>query len=449
MSANQDLINRRNAAVCPGVPRATDITVASASQATLTDLEGNEYIDFAGGIGVLNVGHCDPEVVAAIQDQAAKLIHACIHIATYEPYVALCEKLIELLPHGNESRAMLVNSGAEAVENAVKIARQATGRSAVICYDAAFHGRTLLAATLTSKVGYKICCGPFAPEIYRVPFPNYFRDGKGMTEQEFATKALSRLRATFNDTIAADAVAAIIIELVQGEGGFVVAPPAYVKGLRELCDEHGIMLIVDEVQSGFARTGRWGAYQHYGITPDISTWAKSMGGGMPISAVIGKASVMDRVTTGTIGGTYGGNPVACASALATIEQMKKKDLNKRALQIGRIVRDRLERIAQSVPQLADVRGLGAMVAAEFVEDGDPHKPATDLVRTVLNACVNRGLLIIAAGLHANCIRILSPLVISDAQLNQGLDILEEEIMRHASPASSVSTSATKREVHSS
>lgn len=422
------LVERRQRVVCRGVGMLSEMTADSAAGALLTDADGREFIDFAGGIGVMNVGHCDPEVIAAITGQSDRLLHASIHVATYEPYVALCEKLVELFPHGDETKAMLVNSGAEAVENAIKIARQATGRTGVICFTGGFHGRTLLATTLTSKVNYKTGCGPFAPEIYRLPYP-IVRSGDD--ERAVVERELTRLRAALRDTVAATDVAAIIIELVQGEGGFFVAPAPYVRELRKICDEHGIVLIIDEVQTGFARTGRWGAYEHYGVRPDLSPWAKSMGGGLPISCVIGNAEVMDKVAPGTLGGTYGGNPVACAAALATIRRIDELGLNQRSEQIGAVIRERFESIGKRVPEVRDVRGLGAMMAIEFCEDGDESRPATAMVKKIIDGCRERGLLIIAAGVDSNVVRVLCPIVITDEQLARGLDIFEEVVLQHA------------------
>lgn len=427
MTASLDLVQRRERVVCRGVGRLSDMTASAAVGATITDANGRTYIDFAGGIGVMNVGHCDPSVVEAIRAQAGRMLHASIHVATYEPYVELCEKLVEILPHGSGTRAMLVNSGAEAVENAIKIARQATEREAIICFTGGFHGRSLLTATLTSKISYKIGCGPFAPEVYRLPYPAV-RSRIGPSEQEIVHRELARLRATFMDTVSADDVAAIIIELVQGEGGFYVAPKGYIRGLREICDAHGIVLIIDEVQTGFARTGRWGAFEHYGIVPDLSTWAKSLGGGLPISCVIGKGEVMDRVTPGTLGGTYGGNPVACAAALATIRRMEQLDLRRAAERIGATIRDRFESIRARVPEVTDVRGLGAMMAMEFSEAGDADRPAKELVSRVIDRCRQEGLLLIPAGIHSNVIRVLAPLVISDIELSRGLDLFERAVL---------------------
>ncbi len=428
MSKNEDLLARRSAVVSQGVPRVTTVTVASASGATLTDQEGNELVDFAAGIGVMNAGHCQEPVIRAIHEQAARLLHTCFHITTYEPYVALCERLVELLPHGDRTKAVLFNSGAEAVENAIKIARQATGRTGVMCFTDAFHGRTLLAMSLTSKVGYKAGCGPFAPEIYRLPFPYHYRYGDGLDMDAFVERELNRLRDALHSVVAPKDLAAILIEPVAGEGGFVPAPAAYLQGLREICDEHGILLIFDEVQSGFGRAGAWGAYQRLGVVPDLSTWAKAMGGGLPISAVIGRAEVMDAVRPGTIGGTYGGNPVACAAALATIRLMEEQALPERGQRIGAVIRERLSQLAEQTTVVGDVRGLGAMIAMELVEAGDATRPASALAGQIVQGCVKRGLLVITAGTYGNVIRILAPLAISDAELERGLSILEDEVL---------------------
>lgn len=436
-TASQSLVTRRQAVVCPGVGMLSPLTAASACGAIITDADGREFIDFASGIGVMGVGHGDPGVVEAIRTQAGVLQHACIHVATYEPYVALCEKLVGLFPHHDQptdaTKAMLVNTGAEAVENAIKIARQATGRGGVICYTGAFHGRTLLAATLTSKVHLKQGCGPFAPEVYRLPFPKAL-PGETISEAELVRRELLRLDRAFMDTVSPQHVAAIIIEVVQGEGGFNVAPKAYLEGLRRVCDRHGIVLIFDEVQSGFCRTGKWAGYEHFGVLPDLSPWAKALGGGLPISAVVGKASIMDKVAPGTLGGTYGGNPIACAAALAAIARMEEMDLNARATAIGQTLRQRLTDLQKRVPAVVEVRGLGAMMAIELCEGGDRHRPATALVKAVIDDCREKGLLVIAAGVSGHCIRVLTPLVIADAPLSRGLDILCESVTRLAAQA---------------
>ncbi|MGF1671038.1 MAG: aspartate aminotransferase family protein [Balneolaceae bacterium] len=426
---SEKLLDRRKAIVSNGVGVFNTATVVSAKGATITDIDGKEWIDFAGGIGVVNAGHCAEAVVQAIQEQASKYIHTSFNVITYEPYIELCEKLAEILPHGEKTKAMLVSTGAEAVENAIKIARQATKRQAVLCYTGGFHGRTMMAMTLTSKIDYKLNCGPFAPEVYRLPFPNYYRYNRKGDLDQFVEWELKRLYESARNVVDPNNLAAVIIELVQGEGGINPAPVKYLKGLRKFCDDHGIMLIFDEVQSGFGRTGNWACWQNYDITPDISTYAKSLGSGMPIAAVLGKAEIMDAAAPGTIGGTYIGNPVCCAAALATIKYMKEIDLNNRGIEVGKITRKRLEKLQDKCPQIGDVRGVGAMLAVEFVKNNDPRQPDGDLTATILKACAERGLVLLSAGTFKNVLRILSPLVISDQKLNEGLDILEEETLK--------------------
>ena len=407
----------------------TPLTIASGNGALITDVDGRSYIDFAGGIGVLNAGHCPKPVVDAIARQSRQLIHACFPVAMYEPYVELCEILAKLLPHGKSTKVMLTNSGVEAVENAVKIARQATGRQGIICFTGGFHGRTLLGMSLTSKTGYKIGCGPFAPEVYRLPFPDYYKRGDGLSPSAFVKRELTAFEEALHTQVDSSQVAAVILELVQGEGGFVVAPKEYVKGLHKICRKHGILLIADEVQTGFGRTGNWAAYSHYDITPDISTWAKSMGSGMPIGAVVGRADVMDKTTKGTLGGTYLGNPVACAAAIATIQYMKKIKINVKGKSVGKTVMGFFKKLQKECQQIGDVRGLGAMVAFELVKNSDPNQPDADLTKKLINACAENGLLIISAGTSGNVIRVLSPLTISPAQLQKGLNILRKQLLR--------------------
>ncbi len=429
MTKSEELFKRRKAVVADGVGIFTPATIVKAEGATFIDADGKKYIDFAGGIGVLNAGHCPPEVVKAVQEQAAELMHACFHIGTYEPYIELCEKLVAIFPHGNHTKVMLTNTGAESVENAVKIARQATGKGGIICFTDAFHGRSLMALSLTSKIDYKIGCGPFASEVYRIQYPNYYRYNDGLDEAAFVEREIARFKESLRNMAAPDNVAAVIIELVQGEGGFVVAPKKYVQALREICTQHNIVLIIDEVQSGFGRTGAWGAYLHYGITPDISTWAKSLGSGLPIGAVIGKAEVMDKAVAGTIGGTYLGNPVACAAAIATLKYMEKIDINAKGRHVGEIIRKRFIALQKSCPAVGDVRGLGGMMAMELVQENNSGKPDADLCKELMSACIEKGLLLVSAGTHKNIIRVLSPLVITDEELNSGLDIIEGELTR--------------------
>ncbi|WP_183572943.1 aspartate aminotransferase family protein [Mucilaginibacter sp. X5P1] len=421
---SKKILDRRKQFVPNAIGIFNPSTAVSAKGAIIIDADGREMIDFAGGIGVVNAGHCPPPVVKAIADQAAQLIHCSFNVASYDLYMQLAEKLATLFPHGDHTKVMLTNSGAESVENAIKIARQATSRQAVICYGGAFHGRTMMSMTLTSKVGYKLGCGPFAPEVYRIPFPDYYRYGNGMDLDQFSDVHLRELEDFFHTNVPAEQVAAIIIEPVQGEGGFNVVPQKYLKGLRRVCDKYGIMLILDEVQSGFGRTGKWAAYQHYGVTPDISTWAKSMGSGMPIGAVIGKAAIMDACKPSTIGGTYPGNPVCCAASLATIKYMEEIDINALGERIGNIVRERFNAFKQQFSAIGDVRGLGAMMAFELVKDNDPFQPDAELCKKLIAYCADNGLIVINAGVNGNVIRVLSPLVIEEELLHKGLDIIE-------------------------
>lgn len=444
MKKSEKLVARRNAIVPEGMGMFSPATIVSGKGAEIVDADGKVYIDFAGGIGVLNAGHCPKPVVDAIVKQAKQLIHACFPVAIYEPYVELCEQLAKLFPHGKSTKVMLVNTGAEAVENAVKIARQATGKQGIICFTGGFHGRTLLGMTLTSKTGYKIGSGPFAPEVYRIPFPDYYKRHDGLSMSDFVKRELLAFENYLHAVVDATNVAAVIMELVQGEGGFVVAPKEYVQGLYEICKAKGILFISDEVQTGFGRTGKWSAYEHYEITPDISTWAKSMGSGMPIGAVIGRADVMDKTTKGTLGGTYPGNPVACAASLATIEYMKKININAKGEQVGKTVMNFFKKLQSECAAIGDVRGLGAMVAFELVKDNDPNKPNAELCKALLNACAAKGLLIISAGTAGNVVRVLSPLVLSQPLLMKGLGILREELLRLTGVSATTSTPAKKK-----
>ncbi len=424
MSNAATILNRRKKFVPNAIGIFNPSTASKASGASITDADGVEMIDFAGGIGVVNAGHCPPPVVQAIQEQAAKMIHCSFNVASYDLYMQLAERLVVLFPHGDATKVMLTNSGAESVENAIKIARQATGRSAIICYDNAFHGRTMMAMTLTSKVGYKMGCGPFAPEVYRLPYPDYYRYGKGMDINTFSDSYIRELEAFFHTNVPADQVAAIILEPVQGEGGFMPIPKKYLQSLREVCTKYGIMLILDEVQSGFGRTGKWAAYQHYDVVPDISTWAKSMGSGMPIGCVMGRAEIMDACKPSTIGGTYPGNPVCCAAAIATLDYMHAIDINALGEKVGNITRSRFQEMQSTYPCIGDVRGLGAMMAFELVKNNDPFQPDGELCKQLIAYCAAKGLVVISAGVNGNIIRVLSPLVIEETLLRKGLDIIE-------------------------
>ncbi|WP_405415734.1 aspartate aminotransferase family protein [Maribacter sp. Asnod1-A12] len=403
-------------------------TASRSKGATIWDINDRPQIDFAGGIGVLNAGHSPEPVVKAIQAQAEKLIHTCFNVSLTEEYLNLAEKLVDLFPHSDATKVMLTTSGAESVENAIKIARMATGKQGIVSFTGAFHGRTMMAMTLTSKNKYKDGCGPFAPEVYRLEFPNHFRFGKGMTEEAYLDEQIQKMKDFFNHQVSTSQIAAVIFELVQGEGGFTVMPPKYLEALQEVCKANHILMIADEVQSGFGRTGKWASYQHYNnFTPDISTWAKSMGSGMPIGAVIGKAEIMDKANPSAIGGTYPGNPICCVASLATIEYMETININKLGENVGNIVKSRFEHFKQKFDTVADVRGLGAMLAIELINNNNPWEPNATLASALIKRCEEKGLIIISAGTFGNCIRVLSPLTISEKQLNEGLDILEEAI----------------------
>jgi 4-aminobutyrate aminotransferase/(S)-3-amino-2-methylpropionate transaminase len=392
------------------------VVAAEARGATITDLDGNTFIDFTGGVGCLNVGHSHPHVVQAAQEQLERFSHTDYTVVPYEVYATLAERLLELAPFTGPAKAAFFNAGTEAVENAVKFARAYTGRPAVIAFEGAFHGRTLLSLTLTSKVHpYKSGLGPFAPEVYRVPFPNAYR-GPSVAE------ALDALRRAFKTVVAPENVAAIVFEPVQGEAGFIPATREFAEGLREVCDEHGIVLVCDEVQTGFARTGRFFAIEHYDVEPDLITVAKSIAMGLPLSGVLGKAEIMDAPVDGGVGGTYVGNPVAQAAALAVLDVIEDEGLVERSAALGETMRARMESWLARWPQVGDVRGLGAMLAIELVDERG--EPATELASLVVNAALQRGLLLLKAGVQGNCIRVLAPLVITDAELDEALAVWE-------------------------
>lgn len=428
MNNTDKLYERRKKSVPNALGIFNPSSIQSAKGAIIIDADGRELIDFAGGIGVNNAGHGVPEIIDAIQKQAEKFIHASFNVSVYEQYLDLTEKLCEILPHGEATKAMLTLSGAESVENAIKIARAVTGKAGIICYDGSFHGRTMMAMTLTSNVKYKEGAGPYAPEVYRLEYPYYKPSmNKRMSKAEFDDLMIMKLHKTFSTTVSVSQTAAIILELVQGEGGFTVASKKYVQYLRKFCTENNILLIFDEVQSGFGRTGKWASYEHYGVIPDLSTWAKSMGGGMPIGAVIGKQEIMDAVKPGLIGGTYLGNPLSCVASLASINYMQKNNINAAGEKVGKLVLEKFIQWQTLYPKnITDVRGLGAMLAIEF---SNPTTGMSDGVSTkaIVDKCLEKGLIIITSGAYGNCIRILSPLFIEDEILEKGLSILEETI----------------------
>jgi 4-aminobutyrate aminotransferase/(S)-3-amino-2-methylpropionate transaminase len=412
---------RREAAIPRGPANATPIFAARADGAVIEDVDGNRYIDFAGGIGCLNIGHRSPRVISAIREQLEKYLHLCFAVTPYEGYVAVAEKLNTLAPGNFAKKTILVNSGAEAIENAVKIARAYTKRPAVICFEDAFHGRTLLTMSLTSKTHpYKAGFQPFASDIYRIPFAYPYRNASGATSEDFA----HHLKDAFTRSVAPESVAAVIAEPVLGEGGFVVPPRDYFKHLQNICREHGILFIADEIQSGFARTGKWFASEHFGIEPDLITTAKSLGGGMPIAAVTGRSEIMDAPGPGSLGGTYCGHPASCAAALAAIETIEKDGLLARSTAIGEHFEKRARAWQKKWPLVGDVRGLGGMCAMELVRNAATREPADTETKEIAKHCYEHGLILITAGTFNNVIRILVPLVVTDEQLKEGLDVLE-------------------------
>jgi 4-aminobutyrate aminotransferase / (S)-3-amino-2-methylpropionate transaminase / 5-aminovalerate transaminase len=418
---SREIVERADRAVAKPLSLTFPVVADSARGVTITDVDGNTFIDFAGGVGTLNVGHSHPDVVAAAQEQLDRFSHTDFTVVPYEVYVTLAERLAAYVPISGPVKAAFFNAGTEAVENAVKFARLATKRSAVICFEGGFHGRTFLSLSLTSKTKpYKEGLGPFSPEIYRVPFPYEYR---GIT----AADALAALDRAFVDQVAPDSVAAIVVEPVQGEGGFVVAPQEFMTGLRAACDKHGIVLIADEVQTGFGRTGRFFACEHYGIEPDLVCVAKSIAMGLPLSGVLGRAEIMDVGSPGAVGGTYVGNPVAQAAALAVLDVFESEGLIERSGQIGEVIRARMLSWQERWPVIGDVRGLGAMLAIEFVSDPASRTPAPELARAVIDEALARGLLLISCGVHSNCIRELAPLVITDAELDEALGVWEEAL----------------------
>ena len=425
---SQAILDRRDAAVSKASFRSTPVVAAKASGATVTDVDGNTFLDFTAGIGTVNVGHAPAEVADAIRQQAEDLIHLCAIVGTYESYIALAEKLNGLVPIAGPTKTFLSNSGAEAVETAIKMARAYTGRPAIVTYEGAYHGRTLLTLSLTSKYAlFKKGFGPFAPEIYRVPYPYSYRCIHCRDEGSCNLACFEDLERSLITQVDPSAVAALIIEPVQGEGGFIPASYDYLRKVRALCDKHGIVLIADEVQAGFCRTGRWFSIEHSGVEPDLVVMAKSIAAGMPLAAVTGKAAIVDAPHLGGLGSTYGGNPVACVAALKAIEIMERDNLNQRAEQIGEISMAHFRAWREKYEIIGDVRGLGAMTAVEFVKGRDDRTPNTDVPLNVVGEAYKRGLLLIRAGLYSNCVRTLVPLTISDAELEEGLGVLEESI----------------------
>ena len=419
------LVARRDAAIPRGPQLVTPICAAKAEGAWIEDLDGNRYLDFAGGIGCLNVGHRAPRVEKRVREQLDKFLHVCFGVTPYESYIALAEKLNALAPISGEKKTMFVNTGAEAVENAVKIARAYTKRPAVIAFEDAFHGRTLLTLSLTSKINpYKVGFAPFAPEMYRVPYAYCYRCSYSKSYPSCEMFCAHHLEDTFRRVVAADSVAAIIAEPVLGEGGFVAPPKEFFPVLREICDKHGIVLIADEVQSGIGRTGKFFAIEHYGVEPDLITTAKSLGGGLPIGGITGRAEIMDAAIPGGLGSTFAGNPAACVAGLAAIETIEKEGLLARSVAIGQRFEERVNGWKKRWPLIGEVRALGGMCAFEMVRDPLTREPANTETKELAKYAYEHGLITITAGTLSNVMRILVPLVVTDEQFDEGLDVLE-------------------------
>ena len=418
---SKEILERKSRIIADPLSIFLPVVIERGEGATLTDVDGNTFLDFTGGVGCLNVGHAHPRVVEAVSEQAAKFFHTDFTIVPYEVYITLAERLVATVPISGHAKAAFFNAGTEAIENAIKFARAYTKRPAVIGFEGGFHGRTLLSLTLTSKTHpYKAGLGPFAPEVYRLPFAQDYRGPS-------AADALAALERALITYVAAESVAAIVIEPVQGEGGFVVAPPAFLEGVRRICDDNGIVLVVDEVQTGFGRTGKMWGVEHYDVEPDLICVAKSIAGGLPLSGVIGRAEIMDAPDDSAIGGTYVGNPIAQAAALAVLDVFEDEGLVERANQIGEIIRSRMQAWQQRWDAIGDVRGLGSMLAIELVHDRETKDPAPELASAVVEASSERGLLLLKSGIYSNCIRVLVPLVISEGELDEALGVWEDAL----------------------
>ena len=425
------VIDRRKEAVPAAVGCSYPVVIEKGEGAMIQDVDGNKFLDWIGGVGVLNIGFSHPEIVEAVKAQADKYFHGMFNVVTHEGYVALAEKLSQIAPvKGEKKKAFMANSGAEADENAVKIAKAYTKRSNIIVFSGAFHGRTYLTMTMTSKKAYASGQGPLAGGVFRAQFPYYYRNPEGMPEDAALDYYIKSIEDVFEECGAADTVAAIVVEPLQGEGGFIPAPLPWIQAVRRICDDNGILLIADEVQSGFCRTGKMFASEYWkevGVQPDIIATAKSIAAGVPLSAIIARDEIMDAVPKGTIGGTYCGNPLACAAALKTIEIMERDHLAERSVEIGKTVTERYQAMQEKYSVIGDVRGMGGMIGIEFVKDNGTKEPAEELTANIIDICARNGLLVEGAGIYGNVIRFLAPLVITDEQLKAGLDIFEKAV----------------------
>jgi 4-aminobutyrate aminotransferase / (S)-3-amino-2-methylpropionate transaminase / 5-aminovalerate transaminase len=427
---SQEILARRNAALPAGAGRATEVVVQSAEGALIHDIDGNTFIDLAGGIGIANVGHAPEAVVNAMKAQLDKYIHTCAIVTTNEPMIELAEMLKEVTPGDFPKKVMYANSGAEVVEMAINVAKYATKRPGVICFEGAYHGRTLMAMTLTSKYGlFKKGFGPFAPDVYRIPAPNFYRKPEGLTDEQYVDYLCKNVDNALMSHVDPSAVAAIIIEPVQGEGGFLAMPKAFLQKLRDVCDQHGIVLIFDEIQSGMGRTGKLFASEHTGVVPDLTTTAKSLGAGMPIAALVGKSELMDAPHIGGVGGTYYGNPVVCAAAIESLKMIKSPEFLAKGTALGVKMRSVLESWKEKYSLIGDVRGLGPMMVVEFVKDRSTKEPAPEMTLEIIKDASQNGLVLLRAGLFTNCIRFLPPIVITDEQFQEAMDVLEAAIAR--------------------
>lgn len=427
-SKAEQLLERRNRIVPRGVSNGIQTFVQSADGAIVHDVDGNSFIDFAGAIGTINVGHCHPKVKQALHAQVDQYIHTGFNVVMYEPYIELAEKLAAIAPGDHEKQVILLNSGAEAVENAVKIARKYTKRPGIISFTRGFHGRTLMTMTMTSKVKpYKFEFGPFAPEVYKAPYPYTYRRPGSLSEAEYEESIIQQFRELFINEVAPETIAAVVMEPVQGEGGFIVPSKRFVQAVYEECQKHGILFVSDEIQAGFGRTGRYFGIEHFEVVPDLITVSKSMGAGVPISGVIGRKEIMDAAAPGELGGTYSGSPLGCAAALAVLDIIEEENLNERGEKLGEVVMNRFRQLQEKYDVVGDVRGLGSMCAMELVKDLETKEPNKELTNRIVQEANKRGLLLLSAGAFGNVLRILMPLVITDEQLEEGLTIIEESM----------------------
>ncbi|WP_078411208.1 4-aminobutyrate--2-oxoglutarate transaminase [Priestia abyssalis] len=427
-SKAEKLLERRNRIVPRGVSNGIQTFVQSADGAIVHDVDGNSFIDFAGAIGTINVGHCHPKVKQALHEQVDQYIHTGFNVVMYEPYIELAEKLAAIAPGDHKKQVILLNSGAEAVENAVKIARKYTKRPGIISFTRGFHGRTLMTMTMTSKVKpYKFEFGPFAPEVYKAPYPYTYRRPGSLSEAEYEESIIQQFRELFINEVAPETIAAVVMEPVQGEGGFIVPSKQFVQAVYEECQKHGILFVSDEIQAGFGRTGRYFGIEHFEVVPDLITVSKSMGAGVPISGVIGRKEIMDAAAPGELGGTYSGSPLGCAAALAVLDIIEEENLNERGEKLGEVVMNRFRQLQDKYDVVGDVRGLGSMCAMELVKDLETKEPNKELTNRIVQQANQRGLLLLSAGAFGNVLRILMPLVITDEQLEEGLTIIEESM----------------------